>query len=545
VTEFLLAEQHLDTGEIQNSGRVGEPGSAEEIIRFKHLQQTFASLFRDVFPDKLAPKTIVIIPSLTLDPETLDKIDGITYYEERLLCLLMLLRMPKTHVIYVTSVNVDPVIIDYYLHLLPGVTGYHARQRLTLLSCSDTSRKPLTEKILERPLLVERIKKSIPLDHPAHIACFNVTAKERTLAVQLGLPVYGCDPDLLHLGTKSGSRKIFHKAGIAIPPGFENISTEEELLDSLTELKKIYPPLRRAVLKMNDGFSGEGNAIFSFNGADSYSNLRSWIKDHLRYMRIIAPGIDETTFLENFFRHGGIVEAFIEGAIKTSPSVQCRINPLGDIDVISTHDQILGGESGQAFIGATFPASPQYAVEITRLANRIAAQMRQEGVLGRFSIDFLSVLEKDRWKHYAIEINLRKGGTTHPFLMLQFLTGGTYNANTGQFEMPGKRRRYYYASDNFVSENCKGLTPHDLVDIAICHDIHYNHTKEEGVMFHLIGALSQYGKLGLVCIGDSPERAKELYCRTVHILENEKWNMPVTNPAPPSAFRNHPGLPAL
>jgi hypothetical protein len=41
------------------------------------------------------------------------------------------------------------------------------------------------------------------------------------------------------------------------------------------------------------------------------------------------------------------------------------------------------------------------------------------------------------------------------------------------------------------------------------HDIHYDGTLQEGVLFHLIGALSQFGKLGVVCIGSSPERAVE------------------------------------
>jgi hypothetical protein len=262
-------------------------------------------------------------------------------------------------------------------------------------------------------------------------------------------------------------------------------------------------------------------------------------------MRIIAPDLDYNAFMHKFSRMQGIVEAFIEGDVKTSPSVQCRINPLGDIDIISTHDQLLGGESGQAFIGASFPASSEYAVEVGQMAKHITEEMKSKGVLGRFSIDFLSVKEKDQWKHYAIEINLRKGGTTHPFLMLQFLTGGTYYADRGEFEMPDKKKRYYFASDNFVSENCKGLTPHDLVDIVICHDIHYNSTKEEGVMFHLIGALSQHGKLGLVCIADSPEKAIALYQRAVDILENEKWNKPVTDQVPPSVFHTHPGLQAL
>ena len=47
------------------------------------------------------------------------------------------------------------------------------------------------------------------------------------------------------------------------------------------------------------------------------------------------------------------------------------------------------------------------------------------GVLGRFAVDFVVVQdESGAWTPYAIELNLRKGGTTHPFLTLQFLTDG-------------------------------------------------------------------------------------------------------------------------
>ncbi|MEO6541100.1 MAG: hypothetical protein ABIN74_08930, partial [Ferruginibacter sp.] len=98
-----------------------EPGSAAEMQEFKELQEGFSRQFELFFPDNLAPKTIVVIPSLTLDQEVLAKVDGALHYEERLLCLLMLLRMPRANVIYVSSVPIDPVIIDYYLHLLPGI----------------------------------------------------------------------------------------------------------------------------------------------------------------------------------------------------------------------------------------------------------------------------------------------------------------------------------------------------------------------------------------------------------------------------------------
>src|ERR1035438_41198 len=124
---------------------------SREILEFKQLQQQLSVQYSSVFPDRLAAKSVVIVPSLTLDQEILAKIDGVMYYEERLLCLLMLLRMPNTHVVYVTSMPVHNIIMDYYLHLLPGITNYHARQRLTSLSCFDASSRSLTEKILERP----------------------------------------------------------------------------------------------------------------------------------------------------------------------------------------------------------------------------------------------------------------------------------------------------------------------------------------------------------------------------------------------------------
>lgn len=495
------------------------PGSMEEIERFNELQYNFRAQYEAVFPDQSAAKTVVIIPSLTLDQEILCKIQGHVYYEERMLCLLMLLRMPQTHVIFVTSVPVDPVIVDYYLHLLPGITGHHARQRLTLLSCYDAEALSLTQKILQRPRLIERIRKAIPHDHIAHLACFNVTPFERTLSVKLGIPIYGCNPDLYGWGTKSRSRQLFRECDIQMPEGFEDVRDQEEIVEALTDLKKRNPLLQKAVIKMNDGFSGEGNAIFSYMGAPIDTGLQHWIRNKLpATLKIVAAGMDYETFIDKFEQMQGIVEEFIEGREKNSPSVQCRINPLGRVDIISTHDQLLGGESGQVFLGAYFPASQEYGMDIGQMGRSIAESLRDKGVLGRFSIDFLSVKENDEWKHYAIEINLRKGGTTHPYLMLQFLTDGEYDEKNGIYYTANGQPRYYFATDNLHHERYHGLTPHDLIDIAIGNNLHFDATLQEGVMFHLIGALSQFGKLGVVCIGDSVEKTKTIYRNTVEVL---------------------------
>ncbi len=493
--------------------------NAAEIAQFKKLQAGFAEQYAKAFPDRLAAKSVVIVPSLTLDQEILAKIDGIMHYEERLLCLLMLLRMPNTHVVYLTSTPIHNIIMDYYLHLLPGITNYHARQRLKTLSCFDSSPKSLTEKILERPRLIERIRKSIPQGNAAHIACFNVTEAERSLAVKLNMPVFGCDPDLQYLGTKSASRKIFKECNIPLPPGFEELHSQDEIIDALVKLKTSYPGLSKAVIKLNDGFSGEGNAVFAFEELSMDDNLRTSVTAQLpNSLKLVAQDLTYQTFLEKFNLMGGIVEAFVEGTYKAAPSVQCRITPLGGIEVNSTHDQVLGGESGQVFIGAHFPANPAFAVEIGHYGKMISENLKKQGVLGRFSVDFVSVKDNGEWKHYAIEINLRKGGTTHPNLMLQYLTDGSYDAETARYFTASGQQRFYFFSDNVKSEKYKGLTPHDLIEISTANDLLYDGSIQQGVMFHMIGALSQYGKLGMLCIGDSPAKTMELYERTLDVL---------------------------
>jgi len=500
-----------------------EPGSADERAMFNKIQEGMRRQYEKIFPDKLAERTVVIVPSLTLDAEILSKVKGAVHYEERLLCMLMLLRMPLTKLIYVTSVPVPEVIVDYYLSLLPGITGHHARKRLTLISCFDSSVKPLTEKILERPRLVEVIKQNITNLETAHLTCFNITPLEKTLAVQLGIPLFGTDPDKFYEGSKSGGRKTFRESGVNFPDGYEDLQTKQDVIKSLATLKRKDPRLRKAVIKMNEGFSGDGNAIYDYRDIVVDDKLEQNIAANFSgNFRTVAKDVSEALFFEKFCLMGGIVEAFLEGEIKMSPSAQCVINPDKHIDIVSTHDQLLGGEDGQIFIGAIFPADRAYNVSLAAEARKIAKTLAEKGALGRFAVDFISVKQSDgSWKHSAIEINLRKGGTTHPFLMLQFLTDGRYHEDTGEFITASGNKRCYFASDNVISNQYKGLTPVDLIDIAMFHSLMFDGATQEGVMFHLVGALSEFGKLGVVCIGSTHERAKAYYDRVVEVLNLE------------------------
>lgn len=499
----------------------GGPVAPDDLARFTALQERFAHNFRSIFEDPLAPRTVLIVPSLTMDQEVMARVTGVHRYEERMLCLLLLLRLPRTRVVYVTSSPISESIIDYYLHLLPGIPTGHAKRRLTLLNCEDASSRPLTLKILERPRMIERIRAVIADSSTSHMTCFTVTELEQKLALRLNLPIYGCDPALMHWGSKSGSRKIFKEAGVLLAEGFEDLSDAEDIIRALSELKKRKPGLAKAVVKINEGFSGEGNAVISLKEAPVGSALLPWLREQLPVMCFEAKGMTWELYHEKFSAMGGIVEEFISGEVKESPSVQFRVDPTGRLEAISTHDQVLGGANGQIFLGCRFPANIDYRMELQEQAMLAARVLAGKGVLGRFGIDFISVKEPQGWKHYAIEINLRKGGTTHPFLMLQFLTDGRYDAQSGEFLTPSGRPRCYFASDNLESENYRGLCPEDLIDIAVRNNLHFHAATGEGVAFHLIGALSEFGKLGVVCIGERIERAEALYKKTVAVLDAE------------------------
>jgi hypothetical protein len=484
------------------------------------LQQRLPLLFRDVFADRLAPRTIVVVPGLSVDQDLLGRIEGLSHYEERQLTMLMLLRMPNTRIVFLTSTGIDASIIDYYLQLLPGIPHEHARRRLTLLAAHDASAVSLTRKLLDRPRLLDRVRAAIGDPLLAHLSCFNATTDERTLAVQLGVPLYACDPALARFGTKSGGRSLFREAGVPLPDGVEYLRDTTDLVDALMMLKRCRPALRRAVVKLEEGASGEGNALFDFDGAPLDAELGPWIAAQLP-VRLApeAPGLAYEQYAAKFTDMGGVTEAWIDGAEKHSPSVQLRINPLGGLETISTHEQVLGGASGQCYLGARFPARDSYRGAIVAAAQTVGRALLARGVLGRFAVDFVCVRREELWQLHAVEINLRKGGTTHTFQTLQYLTDGHYDQASGLFLARDGQPRFYYATDNLKSPRYRRLTPPDLLDLAIEHDVHFDPVTQQGVTFNLIGAISQFGKIGLVSIADSVDAAEALHTRTVRMLD--------------------------
>src|SRR3989454_1503157 len=488
---------------------------------FDRLQKKLVPLWKSIERLNQDPQTIVVVPSMSIDAIGSGAV--MQAYEERFLFLLLLLRQPRARLIYVTSQTILPSIIDYYLDLLPGVIPSHARQRLFLLSPLDGSVRPLSDKLLARPRLIQRIRSLIMDPDRAHLVPFNTTNREKELALRLGIPMYGADPKFFPLGTKSGCRKIFTEENVPHPLGHENLGSKEDLIEAIAQMRAKKPSVEQVMVKLNEGVSGEGNAVIDLTGlpAPGNSQERAMLEDRLRAMQFELEGITYESYMKKLQERQGVVEERIMGEEFRSPSVQLRVTPLGAVELLSTHDQLLGGPSGQSYLGCVFPADTGYAGLITREAAKVGRRLAKEGVIGRFALDFVVVRSNGKWDPYAIEINLRKGGTTHPFLTLQFLTDGTYDPNTGIFTAPNGQQKFFVASDHVESPRYRTLTPDDLFDIVVRHNLHFNQTRQTGVVFHMMSALGELGRTGLTAVGNSHQDAKATYDRAVAVLDEE------------------------
>src|SRR5438477_976827 len=493
----------------------------EAAAQFDQLQQKLVPLWRLIESFNQEEQTIVVVPSMSVDmTATGSQAQG---YEERFLFLLLLLAQPRARMIYVTSQAIHPSVIEYYLDLLPGVIPSHAMRRLTLVAPYDDSNGPLSLKLLERSRLLERIEASILDKDRAHLVCFNTTFLERNLALRLDIPLYGADPLHLSFGTKTGCRQLFARAGINHPLGFDNLQSIDEVVSALVEMHAQRPSIAQAIVKLNEGVSGEGNATVDLSNLSAPANAA--IAERVGMMRFEHSKVSFDDYATKFRARGGVVEERVGVGAKEvrSPSVQLRITPLGKVELLSTHDQMLGGPTGQTYLGCIFPADPAYAVAITRDAGRVGELLRDAGGIGRFAIDFVVTRahETASWETYAIEINLRKGGTTHPFLTLQFLTGGVYDAENATFVAPNGHKKFLIASDHLESPQYKGFTPDDLFDLAVRRGLHFGQVRQTGVVFHMLSALGSAGRLGLTAVGNSPEEAQSIFGEAKCVLDEE------------------------
>ena len=175
----------------------------------------------------------------------------------------------------------------------------HAKKRLFLVSPLDGSARPLTEKLLERPR-----SRVLPVPHAdpdrAHLVR-SARRLDRDLALQLGIPMYGADPRFPTFNEERRPARL-RRSGRPASAGHGGAAVNRRPGGRDLRLRARKPALREVVVKLDEGVSGEGNALVDLDrcslpgsvesGAQSSrASRRCGSSSHRRLRRLRAQAV--------------------------------------------------------------------------------------------------------------------------------------------------------------------------------------------------------------------------------------------------------------
>jgi len=168
---------------------------------------------------------------------------------------------------------------------------------------------------------------------------------------------------------------------------------------------------------------------------DSLSDkeMLSYIEKQLEDMDFVSSAENWSKFQDKGNQKGFLVEMWVEGENIHSPSAQALIRGESDVLMLSTHEQILDKEAESEYLGCHFPADCSYRQRLQEYCQRVGQVLAKNGARDRFAIDFVVTENvkdgKSDYDVYAIEINLRSGGTTYPYEAARALCNATLDSN--------------------------------------------------------------------------------------------------------------------
>ena len=321
---------------------------------------------------------------------------------------------------------------------------------------------------------------------------------ERDVALSLGIPMYGADPRLVDMGSKTGCRRMFEECEVQYPIGAEDLHSVDDIVAAVQGMRARRPSIKHAIVKINEGVSGSGNASMDLDDlpAPGSPDEAAAIAQRLQHIRPEAESLSVDAFLAAFAKGGGIVEERITGVALESPSVQMRALPDGTVELLSTHDQLLGGASGQKYLGCVFPADPGYAAAIAEPAMVVGRHLAQRGVLGRFAVDFVTVKdEAGEWTPVCDRAEPPQGWDHTPVPDAAVLVRRQLRRRARGLRDPRRRHQVSRRNGPSRSDRLKVLTVEDLFDVVV--------------------------RIGMTAVGDSPEEAWQIYQEAESVLLRE------------------------
>ncbi|CAG9318397.1 unnamed protein product [Blepharisma stoltei] len=540
--------------EVKNTRRKTAMVFKDKLAVWKQLQQKF----KEEWPVISQKKRLEIhISSLSIDEARRVTMQKFLVRQNLQISRIFKVQDPNIDILYISAFEMTPEIVSYYMKILELGNIADPISRLNLVSPDLGKHIPThistTKAVLFSPKTIARLKHLVKR-RTAYIVPGNVSKDEIELAVMLGVPILGGDPNKAALfSTKSGSKRILTSAEVPVPPGAYDIYDEKEFMATLTRLIANNLNIDVWLFKIDNEFSGRGHASLDIMQCKYIKNLRK-SSDELneeqqekiyhyltkalsKKVKIAVPSLYSNwrEYMKEFVRVGGVIEAtpLCLPANVGSACVCFCIEPDGNVVLSGAYDKLEARRYVTA--GYMFPQNSLPNMNFKMLADSIGKVLYEKDIFGYVSVDLVSFPDPSgNSPHplfWAVDLDcqLSVSGSVMPFF--DFLMEGSLDMVSGHYHID-------HSIDQKTTERCFMYLPvieHPGISKVLYKTFFYM-CRVQGISFDLelkkgttfiLPDCIQSSVIGLLTMGGSPLDCSKLLLNSLKFVETQAGDLPL------------------